>query len=154
MAPRVSRPHASVAISNSHPSSLCIATIPCHTGPAGYTGDATSLSNCSMCELGYYQPIEGQVSCAKCPTDMHMTGIRGASHADDCSIPRPEFRPTLPVGCTPPGCLNSPTPADVYWTMESIDAPDGEEKTVRCDDLHTCCMHGMVCMHAACPSIH
>jgi len=101
--------------------------LPC---PAGYAGDATSLSNCSMCELGYYQPIEGQVSCAKCPTDMHMTGIRGASHADDCSIPKPEFRPTLPVGCTPPSCTDSPTQADVYWTMESIDAPDGEEKTV------------------------
>ena len=99
-------------------------------GPAGYKGDATSLSNCSLCELGYYQPIEGQVTCAKCPTETHMTGIRGATQASDCSVPKLDLRPTLPIGCTPPSCLDTPTPVDVFWTMERIDAPDGEEKTV------------------------
>ncbi len=58
-----------------------------------------------------------------------MTGILGATSENDCRVPILHLRPTLPTRCTPPSCQDGPTPVDVYWAMESIDAPEDEDKT-------------------------
>lgn len=97
-----------------------------------YTTTTTDLiRTCSRCPFNTYQPAQGKLGCIGCPNQLYGTGRSGATSKDECIVPIFELRPTLPLGCMPPACVDQPTPVDVFWHFLGTSSPEPETKRVR-----------------------
>jgi hypothetical protein len=102
------------------------------TGNGTYTTTTTDLiRTCSRCPINTYQSAPGKLGCVDCVNPLYGTGRSGATSKDECSVPTFEYRPTLPLGCLPPACVDKPTPVDVFWHLLGTSSPEPEAKTVR-----------------------